>query len=167
MKKKAIISILLISAVIGWMYFIYSLSAEPAEVSSETSGRIVKKLCRIIQPEFDSWSHEEQFEMTERYQFYIRKTAHFSAYTILSVLIGAAVCPHTNKNRYRLGIAFVVGVLYAISDEIHQRFVPGRSGEVRDVLIDSAGVALGCIILLCVFKIMKKRRRTHRNSSVS
>ena len=85
MSKKAIISILLIAAVIGWMSFIFSLSAEPAEVSSETSGRIVRRLCRIIEPDFDTWSEQEQFEMTERYQFYIRKTAHFSAYAILAL----------------------------------------------------------------------------------
>lgn len=159
--KKRIISIILISAVLGWMYFIYSLSAEPAEVSSETSGRIVRRLCRMIEPEFDDMTFEEQFEMTERYQFYIRKTAHFSAYTILSLLVGSATCPHTKKKRYRIGTAFVVSVLYAVSDEIHQKFVPGRSGEVRDVLIDSAGVALGCVLLYIVIVFINNRRKRY------
>lgn len=159
--KKTIISIILISAVLGWMYFIYSLSAEPAEVSSETSGRIVRKLCRIIEPDFEDMTPEEQFEMTERYQFYIRKTAHFSAYTILAMLTGAAVCPHTEKKRYRIGIAFIVSVLYAVSDEIHQKFVPGRSGELRDVLIDSAGVILGCVLLYLIFVFIKRKRENH------
>lgn len=162
MSKKAVISILLIAMVVGWMSFIFSLSAEPAEVSSETSGRIVRKICRIIEPEFDELSQKEQFEMTERYQFYIRKTAHFSAYTFLALLTGLAVCPHTKKYAYRLGGAFIISVLYAISDEIHQYFVPGRSCELRDVLIDSSGVTLGCILLYISFILISKRKK-HSN----
>ncbi|MBR5516046.1 MAG: VanZ family protein [Clostridia bacterium] len=158
--KKRIISIILIIATLGWMCFIFSLSAEPAEVSSQTSGRIVKKLCRIIDRDFDELSPEEQFEITEKYQFYIRKTAHFSAYTILAILIGSSAIPYFEKVRYRLGISFVVGVLYAISDEIHQYFVPGRSCELRDVLIDSAGVTLGCILLFILFKIIENKKRS-------
>ncbi|MBE6686127.1 MAG: hypothetical protein E7591_02740 [Ruminococcaceae bacterium] len=160
MSKKAIISILLIAAVIGWMSFIFSLSAEPAEVSSETSGRIVRRLCRIIEPDFDTWSEQEQFEMTERYQFYIRKTAHFSAYAILALLTGTAITPHTKKLAYRLGGAFIISVLYAVSDEIHQYFVPGRSCELRDVLIDSSGVTLGCIFLFALFKLFQNKKRS-------
>jgi VanZ family protein len=41
---------------------------------------------------------------------------------------------------------FFTGVLYAVSDEIHQLFVPGRAGQIRDVLIDACGVFVGIII---------------------
>ena len=44
--------------------------------------------------------------------------------------------------------------LYAATDEIHQLFVPGRSGEIRDVCLDSLGVITGIIILLIIFKIV-------------
>lgn len=161
MKKRIIISTILITAVLGWMLFIFMLSAEPAEESSETSGGLAKLVCKLFESNFEDLSPEEQFLLTEKYQFIIRKTAHFSAYTILALLTGAAVSQNTKKYHYRLGIAFAFGVLYAVSDEIHQKFVPGRSGEIRDVLIDSAGVALGCLLLYIIFVFIGKRRKKH------
>ena len=41
----------------------------------------------------------------------------------------------------------MIGVLYAVTDEVHQYFVPGRSCELRDALIDACGVAAGVAIV--------------------
>jgi VanZ family protein len=41
----------------------------------------------------------------------------------------------------------VITIAFAISDEYHQTFVPGRDGNIRDVLIDSAGAGLACGII--------------------
>ena len=61
----------------------------------------------------------------------------------------------------RLAISCTVCLLYAASDEIHQLFVPGRSGEVRDVMIDFSGAVLGIALSMLVFllicRIKKKR----------
>ena len=69
----------------------------------------------------------------------LRKLAHTVEYAILGALLLRALEART--------IALVAGVAYAISDEIHQSFVPGRQGSVLDVLIDSAGVAIGILVL--------------------
>ena len=53
-------------------------------------------------------------------------------------------------------------MIYAISDEIHQLFVPGRSGQVRDVLIDSAGSLLGIIIVMAFEKLLIKFNKKHK-----
>ena len=50
----------------------------------------------------------------------------------------------------------MVGVLYAISDEIHQLFVPGRTGCILDVGIDTLGIITGIIIFMIFIKILKK-----------
>ena len=47
-----------------------------------------------------------------------------------------------------------MGALYAITDEIHQLFVPGRSGMIKDVFIDSLGIITGVIICLIIIKII-------------
>lgn len=52
--------------------------------------------------------------------------------------------------------AGALGALYAISDEIHQTFVPGRSGQVQDVLIDFLGVIIGICVLLFLVKLFNK-----------
>jgi len=53
----------------------------------------------------------------------------------------------------KAGMAFSVCVLFAVSDEFHQQFVPGRGPQVRDVFIDSSGAALGLLLCLAVQKL--------------
>ena len=53
------------------------------------------------------------------------------------------------------------GFLYAVSDEIHQIFVPGRSGEPRDVLIDTSGVLIGICLVRFHFSLRERRKRKH------
>ena len=68
----------------------------------------------------------------------LRKIAHAAEYAILGALLVRATG--------RAGLAFALGVLYAISDEVHQSFVPGRLGSPLDVAIDAVGVAAGVIL---------------------
>lgn len=73
--------------------------------------------------------------------FILKKTAHFTEYLILFVLVYRSfkntIIPGKNKCLY---LSLILTVLYAISDEIHQTFVPGREGRPRDVFIDSLGI---------------------------
>ena len=53
-------------------------------------------------------------------------------------------------------MALLICVLYAVSDEVHQIFVPGRGAEVKDVLIDSAGASVGVLMYLVISRLRKK-----------
>jgi VanZ family protein len=68
----------------------------------------------------------------------LRKGAHLAEYALLGALLVRAL--------RREGVAFVIGVLYAVSDEVHQHFVSGRHAAAVDVLIDAAGVAIGIYV---------------------
>jgi len=68
----------------------------------------------------------------------LRKLAHAAEYGILGALLVRAL--------RRLSWALALGVAYAVSDEIHQSFVPGRQGSPLDVLIDSVGVIAGVVL---------------------
>jgi VanZ family protein len=70
----------------------------------------------------------------------LRKLAHMAEYAVLGALLQRATG--------RAGIALALGVAYAVSDEIHQTFVPGRAGAPLDVAIDTAGVLLGVLLWL-------------------
>ncbi len=152
--KRIIICIILWSLVVGWMGMIFSMSAEPAVQSSETSGNTLRAIFNIIYPGFKDFDDERQQEIIDQNQYFIRKAAHFSVYTLLGILICIAVAQHTHKFAF---ISYGIGTVYAISDEIHQLFVPGRSGQISDVLLDSAGVALGCILIFLFYKLIKKK----------
>ena len=80
---------------------------------------------------------------------------------ILGILASGLILYYGNINKKYL-LAFLICVIYAISDEIHQLFVPGRAGQVRDVLIDSAGSLLGIIIVMAFVKILIKFNKKHK-----
>lgn len=67
----------------------------------------------------------------------LRKLAHVAEYAVLGLLLAraAAALP-----------AFAVGLLYAASDEVHQHFVAGRQGAVRDVALDAFGLLVGLVV---------------------
>lgn len=123
--------------VIGWMSFIFYLSHQPATASSELSAGItawVIKVSQFITPLDIDMNH---------LHFLIRKGAHFFAYFILGILVMNALTNRRLMSYRHVAIAFVICVLYAISDEIHQLFIPGRSGQLIDVWIDSVGAIVG------------------------
>ncbi len=81
-----------------------------------------------------------------------RKLIHLFAYAILSMLIYFAY-----QGRRKILFTLTICLLFAISDEIHQLFIPGRSGEVRDVLIDFSGAAFGLVIVTLFTKLTSRR----------
>ena len=68
----------------------------------------------------------------------LRKLAHAAEYAVLGALLVRATA--------KSGLALAVGALYAVSDEIHQAFVPGRMGRPLDVAIDVLGLACGVLL---------------------
>jgi hypothetical protein len=76
--------------------------------------------------------------------FILRKLAHMTEYALLTALWAWALHPLTRLN---LAIAATIAILYAISDEYHQTFVTGRSGTVRDVIVDALGVGIAIALL--------------------
>ena len=80
---------------------------------------------------------------------------------ILGILASCLILHYKNINK-KYPLAFLICVIYAISDEIHQLFVPGRAGQVRDVLIDSAGSFLGIIIVMALEKLLIKFNKKHK-----
>ena len=71
------------------------------------------------------------------------------------------------KEGIRIIVSLVIGIIYAASDEIHQSFVPGRSPQITDVMIDTMGVLLGILlVMLClnIFSKIKQRTKKIENS---
>ena len=105
---------------------------------------------------------ERQVVCSDVLQPIVRKTAHFSIYTLLGFFTMNFALTF-NADKYKRGIAsWGAGTLYAVTDELHQYFVPGRSCEFRDVCIDSLGVFTGimiAILIVKIFNILCQRKR--------
>ena len=91
----------------------------------------------------------------------VRKTAHAVEYAILGFLIwrvvqsAPALASHRPARHFRL--ALLLAALYAVTDETHQIFVPGRDAAVRDVLLDTCGAGLGLAVTWCALRLRKSK----------
>lgn len=140
------------AAVILWMALIFYLSHQPATESNELSTGIVEIIVKTV----DKFAPNVNFDISI-FHHLVRKNAHFIAYFILGVVTFNALRRSGVRGYPSVVIALGICVLYAISDEVHQLFIPGRSGEVRDVLIDSAGASVGIGVYM-VIKMVRKIR---------
>ena len=90
--------------------------------------------------------------------FLVRKTAHFTEYAILGALFYLNVIQLPKLNLYpkKILLPIFFSFLYACTDEIHQIFVPGRSAQFRDILIDTLGASFGATITYLIIKLFTK-----------
>ena len=131
-----------------WTLFIFGKSLLPGEISSNQSGFVVDVLYPIITKlginiEVDTVS------------FIIRKLAHFIEYFILGLLL-YPIYDKSHKKQF-LVLMITHGFITASIDETIQLFTPNRSGEIRDVMIDTLGVATAILFCIIISNIIQSR----------
>lgn len=136
-----------------WCIFIFSFSNQDANTSDVTSyefaDQVIEKYETVTNNEVD----KETF--IEKNMKLIRKTAHFSLYLVLGFLSINFIKDYKISRKMLLGVLFCF--LYACSDEIHQLFLDGRSGQLSDVLLDTSGAIIGIFIYYITYvKLLKK-----------
>ncbi len=145
-KSKIILGIL----IIAWLGVIWGHSMQPAVVSDGESGKWLEVLSKIF-----------PFLRGENGMYYVRKAAHFTEYAILGVLL-ALELSHFVKGwlrRFFEPLAFALSASFI--DETIQLFVEGRSGQVSDMWIDTAGAALGILITLAIIGNRRGRKKSY------
>jgi VanZ family protein len=138
-KRKKVLAWIL---VLVWMTIIFYFSSQPGEKSSEISSGFVEVVVEIAEKVVPNTAPNLDYN---NLHLHIRKQGHFFMYFVLGILTINALTKMGVKGKRIIWISLLICVAYAITDEIHQLFVPGRSGEVRDVLIDSIGASIGII----------------------
>ncbi len=152
-----VVSIILL---IAWMGLIFFLSGQTADVSSQSSGSVIEFIAEQIYPDFDSLSQAEREEVVASFQFIARKSAHVGIFAVLGFWAFLVFISYTKLRFFtRMFWASAVSIAYAASDEYHQRFVLGRSCELRDFLLDSAGILTMVLICVLLVKIIAPLRR--------
>ena len=150
MKKKRLF---LFIPVILWMMVIFWFSANNGAESSSQSARITYGIAAAVDKVFHLGMTEQQrMQMSEGMTFIVRKTAHFSEYLILALLVRTALarCFVKLKPGVQYAVTLVWIFVYAAMDELHQYFVPGRCCSIWDVFIDTAGGITGILIVMVV-----------------
>ena len=145
-------------ATVLWMLMIFIMSAQPADDSTKTSLFVGEAIASIVVPGYQHWNEDDRLILAERIDHPVRKAAHFTEYSVLGVLVSGTLCGFSKASLEKnITTAYILGTLYAVTDELHQLFVPGRSGQLSDVLIDSAGVFLGCVMVYVFKKIIMSK----------
>lgn len=148
--------------VVAWMLVIFGASSDMG--ASRNTSRFIGPIVRWLYPEITASG-------LEKVVFLIRKTAHVTEYAILSILIWRALSTPRSESHQRLwnwraaGLAWAAASAYAASDEIHQMFVPSRTGHWQDVALDSCGALLGVFACFCWMSQNYKPRRTGSRST--
>lgn len=137
------------------MFTIFSFSSDNDVESNKKSDGVIIRTCKLFLKK--DLSEKEQRKYIEKYVVFVRKTAHFSIYLLLGLSIISLIKEYRQVDIKAIIIALIVSILYAISDEIHQIFVSGRSGELFDVIIDSLGSITGIYLYYLYTKIRRKK----------
>lgn len=149
--------------VLFWMFLIGSFSAQTGGESGNLSTKAADKVVLV-----EEWVKGKTYPAAERrmkiqkMQFPIRKLAHMTEYACLALLLiwHLGTYPAVNKRSpFRFPLALGIVVLYAATDEFHQRFVPGRSGQLKDVCIDGMGALAGVLVCWGFWKLKNRDRK--------
>ncbi len=149
--------------ILSWVFvlsvaaMIFIFSAQEGAESSQISSGITQWLLHLLYPRYDQLSPADKNTLLGSWQFALRKAAHFSEFALLGISL---------KLLFRLLVrqkpsllAWIVGTLYACTDELHQTVVSDRAGMWQDVCIDSAGVLFGVLAVLLILSLRKRRKK--------
>ncbi len=140
MKIKKILYAIL---VLIWMVTVFSFSSQNGEESQSTSDVFTNWIVKVFN--IDKRGDSEYIK--ETISFAVRKIAHFSIYFVGGFCIYGFFSTFSLDKKQIIIYTILFGFVYACFDEFHQSFVSERSGQVRDVFIDSLGVCLISLIM--------------------
>jgi VanZ family protein len=148
MKKISIILVLL------WMSTIFYFSNQPATISTTQSDKVINTINIIVKDNKVIKSILNKLYDSKGASFIIRKSAHMISYGLLASLLFISIYSHRECISVSFKYAFVISLIYAISDEIHQYFVPGRACMLQDVLIDCIGMIIALTLISMLYKFI-------------
>lgn len=151
MKKhrRTVIRVVLTLLSAAAVCFIFYNSCQSADDSTVRSTGLREWINSVLR----SWG--VGWELTEKFT---RKTAHFVEFFVLGSLFSATIGAYLRRRR-AVWLALPAGVLVAVCDELIQTTSAGRSGQLTDVLLDSAAV-LAAVLAALLIRRLRARKRT-------
>ncbi|MBV6713482.1 VanZ family protein [Paenibacillus chitinolyticus] len=158
--------------VLAWMSFMFYLSSQPYQKQSLKPllrEHISEQRLKQVAPT-GSFQYGRSVVSVKRLgtygyvEFFIRKTAHVVEYAILALLAGYWLGSlYLMSKRKQTGIMLAVCVIFAVTDEWHQKFTSHRTSMTEDVILDTCGALLGTAMYYFFLKILQKSRKNAPN----
>lgn len=158
--KKIVLKISIWIPVILMGLVIFGFSGQ----NGEQSGGFSSKIASIMVDSADKAGIIDIDEagkqiLIDKMQYPIRKCAHMTEYAIFAAFTFIALYYDGIRKRWTYFFAVFIAFLFACTDEFHQLFVPGRSGQFTDVCIDTIGACIGILIIFLIRKIIYCRNK--------
>lgn len=159
MKKVIIIGFCLL-----WFCFIFYNSSQNGNESNSKSFNIVNHIREEIRSikgeDKKNYGALPENQRDEKINLFIRKNAHAFEYCVLAVFVTVFLFYLGMKGRGAIVYILFICLLYAVLDEFHQLYVPGRTSQVKDVLIDFVGANLGMwFSYFCYYVVIKRKNK--------
>ncbi len=140
LRKNKFLAVVFWILCLAVMYIIFMFSSATGEESEEVSQNLLSKIIEFVG---NFITHNT-----------LRKLAHFSEFAALGFCFTGAV--HYTFGTRQFYIPLIPSFLYAVSDEVHQYFVPERACRIFDIFIDTCGIMTGIGIFLLIIHIISK-----------
>ena len=155
-------NILLIIGIILWCFVIFYASSRTSNQSNGRSKKLIYDTVKVTTTvtnklhitnkdlSNDKWINN----VVNKINYPLRKVAHATVYFILSILI--MLCLRSFNIEPKKAVLITIGIcfIYSISDEFHQLFIDGRTGQFSDCLIDTTGSIIGSILTKILITIL-------------
>ena len=183
MHKGKILKIISTIFVLVWMITVFIFSSQDGTQTLNTSGAFIYAIESTVNgndtPQVESYSsnktdtvntqdsNNEKYNYSQELQTFVRKNAHYFLYTIGGIILSVFFYAFLKNNKKIYAFAILTGMIYAMSDEFHQRFVAGRTSRITDVGIDTLGVITGTILFMIFINILiKSRKKKSENGGI-
>ncbi len=151
--------------IVAWCTLIFCMSNETAIESSERSTGLVRRFVGAFVSIFGG--DENDVFLMDTLEYYVRKAAHMFLYFILFILVYSFLSLFCIRRNLGFAWSLLYCLVYSMTDEIHQLFIPGRSGSFTDVFIDMIGAVIALLLILVISianKKIRKRTKIHRSA---
>ena len=149
--RAVFLLLIIISAVMIFMF-----SSQDASASAKTSESVTSKIVKIINPSQNGKTEQEQAAALESIGGVVRKIAHVLEFSFLGIWVSLFISTFSKKAVFMIAVSTAFCMVFAVLDEVHQIFVPGRSCEISDMAIDTVGALIGAAVIYLVITLTKK-----------
>lgn len=178
MHKRKILKIISTIFVLVWMITVFIFSSQDGTQTLNTSGAFIQVIDSTLNNVESNNTNKtdtvntqdnnnKKYNYSQELQTFVRKNAHYFLYTVGGIILSVFFYAFLGKNKKVYAFAILTGMLYAMSDEFHQRFVEGRTSRITDVGIDTLGVITGTILFMIFVNILiKSRKKKSENGGI-
>lgn len=172
-NRKIITIVIILISIFIWCSTIFYLSGMNSNSSNGASTGIVEKaISKVLDATNEAGitdSHPDDEKLAKAAELInapLRKVIHATVYFVLALLLLAISRVIFGSKKYLLSCAITILLcfIFAITDEYHQTFVDGRTGQMMDVMIDTAGTCVGTLLFSSYYCIWQMGR-AHQNST--